>query len=117
MLKFRSNATSKATANAGARRPLHDARQREEHDHHSRCQRHQSERDKPLHDLTTRISDPAPLTPDMKPRRYRGVHCIRLVRFAWRTLARSDSVCTRSFMSVYATPISFERAVASKTLP
>jgi hypothetical protein len=26
-----------------------------------------------------RISDPAPLPPDMKPERYRGVHCIRFV--------------------------------------
>jgi hypothetical protein len=41
-----------------ARRLLHNARQREEHDHHSRCQRHQSERDKPLHDLTSRHAVP-----------------------------------------------------------
>ena len=27
-----------------------------------------------------RISDPAPVTTDLKPRRNRGVHCIRLVR-------------------------------------
>src|ERR1051326_2004910 len=36
--------------------------------------------------LTMRISDPAPLTPDMKPTRYRGVHCIRLVRFHRREI-------------------------------
>ena len=30
--------------------------------------------------LTMRISDPAPEISDMKPRRPRGVHCIRLVR-------------------------------------
>ena len=29
---------------------------------------------------TMRISDPAPLTFDLEPERYRGVHCIRLVR-------------------------------------
>jgi len=29
--------------------------------------------------LTTRISDPAPLAPDLKQKRHRGVRCIRLV--------------------------------------
>jgi hypothetical protein len=31
---------------------------------------------------TMRISDPAPVAIDIKPRRYRGVHCIRLVELS-----------------------------------
>ncbi len=34
--------------------------------------------------LPTRITDPAPVTSDLKLRRYRGVRCIRFVRLAFR---------------------------------
>jgi len=40
--------------------------------------------------LTMRISDPAPGTFAMEPRRYRGVHCIRLVR---RSSSKFRSKC------------------------
>jgi hypothetical protein len=42
--------------------------------------------------LTIRISDPAPLPSDLKPRPYRGVHCTRLVR----SHLQSVSICESS---------------------
>src|SRR5438552_719971 len=55
--------------------------------------------------LRPRITDPAPVTPDLKPWRYRGVRCIRLFDHLVKSLASQVARATTM------TPINIMRTV------